>query len=98
MCLCIYLNLSVCLCIYLNGCLCLIAAIPQKLVRRHNTGLTNSNVYLNMTTSIFKENQVPSAHLSKAMTKNTFVTTKYSTPSQVVTLVMPFPKLPLFPL
>ena len=63
MCLWIYLNLSLCLCIYLNWCLCLIAAIPQKLVRRHNTGLTNSNVYLNMTTSIFKENQVPSAHL-----------------------------------
>jgi hypothetical protein len=35
---------------------------------------------------------------SKAMLQNTFVTTKYSTPSQVVTLAMPFPKLSLEPL
>ena len=34
-------------------------------------------------------------YASKAMPQNTFVTTKYSTPSQVVTLVMPFPKLSL---
>ena len=33
--------------------------------------------------------------MGKAMLQNTFVTTKYSTPSQVVTLVMPFPKLSL---
>ena len=38
------------------------------------------------------------AHESKAMIQNTFVTTKYSTPSQVVPLVMPFPKLSLEPL
>ena len=34
----------------------------------------------------------------KAMLQNTLVTTKYSTPSQVITLVMPFPKLSLEPL
>ena len=35
---------------------------------------------------------------SKAMLIFTFVTTKYSTPSQVVPLVMPFPNLSLEPL
>ena len=37
-------------------------------------------------------------YCAKLMLQNTFVTTKYSTPSQVVTLVMPFPKLSLEPL
>ena len=36
--------------------------------------------------------------VSKVMLIVTFVTTKYSTPSQVVPLVMPFPKLSLEPL
>ena len=35
---------------------------------------------------------------TKAILQNTFVTTKYSTPSQVVTLVMPFQKLSCEPL
>ena len=35
---------------------------------------------------------------TKAMLQNTFVTTKYSTPAQVVTLVMTFPKLSFEPL
>ena len=42
--------------------------------------------------------QTASLHGGKAMLTFTFVTTKYSTPSQVVPLVMPFPKLSLEPL
>ena len=32
------------------------------MVKRFNIGLTNANKYLNMGNTIFKKNQIPSAH------------------------------------